>query len=246
MSSSSRARGFTLIELLVVIAIISMLIALLLPAVQSAREAARRIQCVNNLKQLGLGMHNYHESSNSFPSGDIRNVGYSLMPGHPCGNGIFTNCQNTPWFCLMLPYIEQGNLANSFNYQLGAEGPWNPLPMGFFANSTVGSTKIATFQCPSDRQNTFQVNPAYLRGSPGRPGPHEGQLRCELGQHLLGPGRVSRHELGRSSADDRPGNRRPADLQKVGLWLLYDRNELTHRRQQQHRFPGRGAPGGDV
>jgi len=166
MSSSSRVRGFTLIELLVVIAIISVLISLLLPAVQSAREAARRAQCINNLKQFGLAMHNYHETSNSFPTGDIRKVGYSLIPGstYVCGNDIFANCQNTPWFCLMLPFIEQGNLANSFNYQLGSEGPNNPLPMGFYANSTVGGTKIATFQCPSDRQNTFQINPAYQGG----------------------------------------------------------------------------------
>ena len=164
MSSSSRIRGFTLIELLVVIAIISVLISLLLPAVQSAREAARRAQCINNLKQFGLALHNYHESNNCFPSGDIRKVGYPMMPGviNCSSDYVFkSNCQNTPWFCLMLPYIEQGNLANSFNYQLGAEGPWNPLPMGFFANSTVGSTKIATFQCPSDRQNTFQVNPDF-------------------------------------------------------------------------------------
>jgi len=168
MSSSSRARGFTLIELLVVIAIISMLIALLLPAVQSAREAARRAQCINNMRQFGLAMHNYHESNNCFPTGDIRKVGYSLMPGSTCGSNIFSDCQNTPWFCLMLPYIEQGNLANSFNYQLGAIGPSDSsgLPMGFFANSTVAGTKIATFQCPSDRQNTFQVNPAYLPAGP--------------------------------------------------------------------------------
>jgi len=165
MSSSSRIRGFTLIELLVVIAIIAVLISLLLPAVQAAREAARRAQCINNLKQFGLAMHNYHEASNCFPSGDIRKVGFSLIPGnHTCGSDIFSECQNTPWFVLMLPYIEQGNLANSYNYQLGSEGPNNPFPMGFFANSTVGATKLGTFQCPSDRQNTFQVNPAYQGG----------------------------------------------------------------------------------
>ncbi len=232
----SSRRGFTLIELLVVIAIISVLIALLLPAVQSAREAARRAQCINNMKQLGLAMHNYHESSNCFPTGDIRNVGYSLMPGSTCKSNIFSECQNTPWSCLMLPYIEQGNLANSFNYQLGAIGPSDPttmLPMGFFANSTVASTKIATFQCPSDRQNTFQINPQYLLRRAERPSLDEGELRCKLGQHLLGPGRVTRHELDRSirvtaAGDDRPDHRRSAVLQEVGLRLLYHRHERAY------------------
>ena len=104
------------------IAIISTLIALLLPAVQSAREAARRAQCINNLKQFGLAMHNYHESSNSFPTGDIRNVG-SADPGHRLRAIHLLECQNTPWFCLMLPSVEQGNLANSLTYALGSEGP---------------------------------------------------------------------------------------------------------------------------
>ncbi len=162
MSSVPLRRAFTLIELLVVIAIIAVLISLLLPAVQSAREAARRAQCINNLKQFGLALHNYHETSNAFPPGDIRNVGLTLVPGaSACGNDIFSNCQNTPWFVLMLPFLEQGALANSFNYQLGSEGPNYPLPMGFFANSTVGATKLSVFQCPSDRENTFQVNPTY-------------------------------------------------------------------------------------
>ncbi len=107
-------------------------------------------------------MHNYHETINTFPTGDVRNVGLTLVPGaSACGNDIFSNCQNTPWFVLMLPFIEQSNLANSYNYQLGSEGPNAPLPMGFFANSTVGATKLGTFQCPSDRENTFQVNPTY-------------------------------------------------------------------------------------
>jgi len=170
MSRVSRARGFTLIELLVVIAIIAVLIALLLPAVQAAREAARRAQCVNNLKQLGLGMHNYHSAENAFPTGAIRAVGQPIMPGaDPCGPSIFDSCQNTPWFCLMLPYIEQGTLANSYNFALGAEGPMAPLPVGYFANSTVAATKISSFQCPSDRDMQFQITPDYAGGQVSGP-----------------------------------------------------------------------------
>ena len=100
---SQRRRGFTLIELLVVIAIIAVLIALLLPAVQAAREAARRIQCTNNLKQLGLAFANYESSNNVFPIGCRLRHRMALCSGPGFGN----NCQNTPWFVLMLPYIEQ-------------------------------------------------------------------------------------------------------------------------------------------
>jgi prepilin-type N-terminal cleavage/methylation domain-containing protein/prepilin-type processing-associated H-X9-DG protein len=150
---SQRRRGFTLIELLVVIAIIAVLIALLLPAVQAAREAARRIQCTNNLKQLGLALHNYESSNNSFPVASVFGVGTFAMPGVQCTSpGFGNNCQNTPWFVLMLPYIEQGPLYNSFNAGFGMEGP---ALGGFLVNSTVYTTKIPSFQCPSDSQQTF-------------------------------------------------------------------------------------------
>ena len=92
-----RNRGFTLIELLVVISIIAVLIALLLPAVQSAREAARRAQCINNMKQLGLGMHNYHSAVNSLPPGK-------------------SDCCWGTWMTFVLPYLEQQNLQNSYNF----------------------------------------------------------------------------------------------------------------------------------
>ncbi|MFO0951011.1 MAG: DUF1559 domain-containing protein [Isosphaeraceae bacterium] len=149
-----RRRGFTLIELLVVIAIIAVLIALLLPAVQSAREAARRIQCVNNLKQLGLAVHNYHDINGALPPGRIwSNSGFPT---------IFAGQQNTTWFCLMLPLFEQGSLANAYNYSLGAEGPLGSAgPIGYIANSTVGATKLSVFQCPSDRSVTWFIHPAY-------------------------------------------------------------------------------------
>ena len=156
-----RSRGFTLIELLVVIAIIAVLIALLLPAVQAAREAARRIQCVNNLKQLGLAIHNYISASTTLPTGRI----YSSGPSGTAFPTIFAGAQNTTWFCLMLPLIEQSALGNSFNFALGSEGPNAPLPLGFFANSTIAQTKMSVFQCPSDRILQFQINPGYAGGA---------------------------------------------------------------------------------
>src|SRR5215218_8190280 len=152
---SRHRRAFTLIELLVVIAIIAVLIGLLLPAVQAAREAARRVQCVNNMKQLGLAVHNYHDINNALPPGRIWSG-----TGFP---SIFSGQQNTTWFCLMLPMFEQGALANAFNYSLGAEGPVlgaSNIP-ALDANSTVSASKLAVFQCPSDRQNIFIINPSY-------------------------------------------------------------------------------------
>jgi prepilin-type N-terminal cleavage/methylation domain-containing protein len=96
----SRRRAFTLIELLVVIAIIAILIALLLPAVQQAREAARRTQCKNNLKQMGLALHNYHDTFQMFPYGEMMGIGQSPPTGRKMNqNGLV----------MLLPYIEQAN-----------------------------------------------------------------------------------------------------------------------------------------
>src|SRR5688572_22995089 len=107
-------RGFTLIELLVVIAIIAVLIALLLPAVQQAREAARRTQCKNNLKQLGLAMHNYHDTYNAFPAMGVRLYG--------------SGGRNYSWVISILPMIEQGNLYQAFKTRSDMAGglptPW--------------------------------------------------------------------------------------------------------------------------
>jgi prepilin-type N-terminal cleavage/methylation domain-containing protein/prepilin-type processing-associated H-X9-DG protein len=128
-------RGFTLIELLVVIAIIAVLIALLLPAVQAAREAARRSQCINNLKQLGLAMHNYNNTIGSFPIGamGVRSLaGYTL--------GTTTNNRRT-WAFLILPYIEQGTISNAINFS---------LPVNIAQNTTVATISVKTYQCPSD------------------------------------------------------------------------------------------------
>jgi prepilin-type N-terminal cleavage/methylation domain-containing protein/prepilin-type processing-associated H-X9-DG protein len=164
----TRRRGFTLIELLVVIAIIGVLIALLLPAVQAAREAARRAQCTNNLKQLGLAMHNYESTHGSFPPGRI----WAPRPGRPPTDfpTIFSGTQNTPWFVLMLPQFEQQALYNAFNYELGSEGyssSVNPLApvLGLFANSTIAANKVGMFQCPSDADRQFSIHPTYAGGA---------------------------------------------------------------------------------
>jgi prepilin-type N-terminal cleavage/methylation domain-containing protein/prepilin-type processing-associated H-X9-DG protein len=131
-------RGFTLIELLVVIAIIAVLIALLLPAVQAAREAARRSQCVNNLKQIGLALHNYHSATSSFP------LGTTVVTWT-----IGTERYWASWSAqaLMLPYLEQGPLYNAANFNWGTVNGTGP---GFTINSTVVSANIAVFLCPSD------------------------------------------------------------------------------------------------
>jgi len=156
-------RGFTLIELLVVIAIIAVLIALLLPAVQAAREAARRIQCTNNLKQLGLAFANYESSNTSYPSSAIFLTG----SGACTGAGALRSCQNTPWFVMMLPFIEQSPLYNAFNVALGSEGPLALGLPGLTTNSTVMTSRIASFQCPSDNVLTFGMSTLANLGVPG-------------------------------------------------------------------------------
>jgi prepilin-type N-terminal cleavage/methylation domain-containing protein/prepilin-type processing-associated H-X9-DG protein len=133
---SKRSLGFTLIELLVVIAIIAILIALLLPAVQAAREAARRMQCTNNLKQIGLAMHNYHTALGSFPLGVSR---YGLLTAY--------NWDAFSGHVMMLSQLEQTPLYNSTNFSLGNN---MPNSYGYYANSTVTSTRITVFLCPSD------------------------------------------------------------------------------------------------
>jgi len=134
-------RGFTLIELLVVIAIIAVLIGLLLPAVQSAREAARRIQCVNNLKQFGLALHNYHQAVGSFPM--MAAIAYSDV-------GVQTNWGTFGAHAYLLPYIEQGPLYNACNFSLACY-PRTPQYSDLtWNNLTVWETKVAGFMCPSD------------------------------------------------------------------------------------------------
>ncbi len=136
-------RAFTLVELLVVIAIIGMLIALLLPAVQAAREAARRMECTNKLKQLSLSMQNYHDVQQSFPAGAL------VSDQAPMGNERFMYIMNS-WTVAVLPYIEQPNLFDQFNFNVALIDKVHPKSSGGKSNWELGETLVAAFDCPSD------------------------------------------------------------------------------------------------
>ena len=153
----TRFSGFTLIELLVVIAIIAVLIALLLPAVQQAREAARRTQCKNNLKQLGLAIHNYHDTYTRMPGNN------GNLDGGCCGGGA-------NFLVMILPYIDQAPLYNSINMGVGSPCGTPALPRCFPLNST-GSTPyyavtITAFQCPTDTSPKFYGTSAITNYAP--------------------------------------------------------------------------------
>ncbi|MBA3316251.1 MAG: DUF1559 domain-containing protein [Planctomycetaceae bacterium] len=143
-----RRDGFTLIELLVVIAIIAVLIALLLPAVQQAREAARRTQCKNNLKQMGLAMHNYHDTFNAFP------IGATVQT---TGNG---SC-NWAWGAAIMPFLEQGNA-----YQAAGVGQLTlPAALADPARLAVLQRPISVYRCPSDTGPDLNTNVPFGTGA---------------------------------------------------------------------------------
>ena len=174
MMLMSRRKGFTLIELLVVIAIIAVLIALLLPAVQQAREAARRSQCKNNLKQIGLAMHNYHDSLLRFPAGGCGG-------GFPYTNGGGDSWMHTQWVSI-LPYIDQAPLYNTLNFSPTHEG-WYCAGV----NPSLG-LRMTALICPSSPGNQMiaPCGPTSLSGYFGIAGASNTAIVPDLHAYLPG------------------------------------------------------------
>jgi prepilin-type N-terminal cleavage/methylation domain-containing protein/prepilin-type processing-associated H-X9-DG protein len=153
-SAFARRGGFTLIELLVVIAIIAVLIALLLPAVQAAREAARRMQCVNNLKQIGLALHNYIGVNDTLPPAALDT---RVAAGTTIANGGFGPLAR------LLPYVEQQAIYNASNFSINVING----PPGVWINSTAIHTRIGGFLCPSDQPPTWPTITVDTSIAPG-------------------------------------------------------------------------------
>ncbi len=236
-------KGFTLIELLVVIAIIGVLVGLLLPAVQAAREAARRAQCTNNLKQIGVAIHNYESSFGSLPPGRIWKQGD--FPGCQGPYFIFRGCQGTTWSALILAQVEQQALHDAFNFQLGAEGPANTFD-GFRANTTVMGTRIAVYQCPSDTVNAFHFVPGFGTSPLYGPQLSRGNYAVSWGNTHYGQMNLQSPEVRFSPSAFRPGLVRISDVRDglsatVFLAEMLQGSEHDIRGLIWYPYPGAGS-----
>lgn len=194
-------RGFTLVELLVVIAIIGILVGLLLPAVQAAREAGRRTQCTSHLKQIGMALHNYHDVYHSFPHGNInRTAGNCPGMVEPI---VSYSTRHSNWLIALLPFVEQVPLYESYDPRYNNESPENRL---------VRETKVALYLCPSDSGADIPAvpatGPAHHVGAAYMPGSYRGVTgRSDDGYNFLDSEMMFRYQ--------RPSR---GPIHTVGVW----------------------------
>ena len=231
MKKATRSRGFTLIELLVVIAIIAILIALLLPAVQQAREAARRTQCKNNLKQLALACHNYESSYGVLP------IGHQFV-GH-FDNGNTTNAHGGTgysWGAYILPYIDGANIANIFNYDYPLSGFQQPATE--VNNSSIAVTPMAAYRCPSDigpptiNRRGFEQALSNYAGAAG-------SFHNSLGSAVTGGAQAQRR---RNGALMRDGSAKFRDFEDgTSNSILIGEQTYKVKFQEAQAFPGTAA-----
>ena len=229
--SRAEIKGFTLIELLVVIAIIAVLIALLLPAVQAAREAARRAGCVNNLKQIGLALHNYEQANSIFPPGYVSSILMTVIDAcnqdAEMGQSVDLGT-GWAWGSLILPYMEQQPLYNSINFNLS---------VAFHANDTCSLTALNVYLCPSDDGPSF-VPVFEDPPDPANPGSYSG---THIVDTLSRGNYVGMYGLGeicsQSNAMDAPNNNGAGPLgTHAGIFYRNSRDAhfLRDGRSEQH------------
>ncbi len=172
-----RQSGFTLVELLVVIAIIGILVGLLLPAVQAAREAARRMQCSNNLKQLGLAAHNYHDAFKKFP------------PNHIWASAVAVNNEEGwGWPVLLMPFYEQGNLVNQLNVSRVSLMGYLSVPDPTGQRLALLQQDISTLRCPSDAGEDVAKAARHFGGGVGTRAGNHGNWRPGLTNYISNRG----------------------------------------------------------
>ena len=242
-----KSRGFTLVELLVVIAIIGVLVALLLPAVQAAREAARRTQCINNLKQMGLGAANYESARGVFPPGRLRPdwsfngmeraVGYSTYPAVPPSGQKFGFFSVHIW---LLPYMEANNVYNLIDFNIGQSkkmttGGTNPINPHFEAYATAQGL----FICPSDPSPEQIISENSYRSNLGGSTPYAGAI---VNEEVLPPIPVDPFAL--SSEGLPAGGNGAFSMGEKGLRAGEYSDGLSNTAFFSERLMGSGGEGG--